>query len=100
MISGLDGNFYGTTANGGSATNGVVFKITVPPTLSPVLVFNHVLQGTVHGLARPLLQIQTAASLTASWSTLTNLVFTNGIGQFTDPATTSVPQKYYRAMVQ
>jgi uncharacterized repeat protein (TIGR03803 family) len=100
LISGVDGNFYGTTANGGGASNGVAFKIIVAPTLSPVFFSNQVLQGNVQGLARPLLQIQTAASVNASWSVLTNLVFTNGIAQFIDPSAANGPQRFYRAMVQ
>jgi uncharacterized repeat protein (TIGR03803 family) len=100
LISGADGNFYGTTANGGGASNGVAFKIIVAPSLNPVFFFNHLLQGNVQGLARPLLQIQTATSVNAFWSVLTNLVFTNGIAQFTDPAAANSPQKFYRAMVQ
>jgi len=98
---GSDGNFYGTTANGGgSGTNGAVVKLLVPPMLGPVSISNHAPQISIKGLARPSLQIQFTTNLTASWSVLTNLVFTNGAGQFTDPAATNVSQRFYRAAVQ
>jgi uncharacterized repeat protein (TIGR03803 family) len=96
---GIDGNFYGTTANGGG-TNGAVLKLVIPPILGQISLSNHVPRTTINGLARPLLQIQFTTNLTTSWSVLTNLVFTNGTGQFTDPTTASVPQKFYRAAVQ
>jgi len=99
--SGSDGNLYGTTSGGGgNGTNGAVVKLVVPPVLGPVSISNHAPQISIKGLARPLLQIQAATNLTASWSVLTNLVFTNGTGQFTDPAATNVPRKFYRAAVQ
>jgi hypothetical protein len=40
----------------------------------------------------------TLPGITASWSVLTNIVFTNALGQFIDPAA-NVPQKFYRAVV-
>ncbi len=96
---GSDGDFYGTTSGGGG-TNGAVVKLVVPPVLGPVSISNHAPQISIKGLARPSLQIQAATNLTASWSVLTNLVFTSGAGQFTDPAATNVPQRFYRAAVQ
>jgi uncharacterized repeat protein (TIGR03803 family) len=99
--SGSDGNLYGTTSGGGgSGTNGTVLKLLVPPVIGPISISNDVSQISVKGLARPSLQIQATTNLTTSWSVLTNLVFTNGTGQFTDPAATNVAQKFYRAAVQ
>lgn len=95
-----DGNFYGTTYSGGSSNLGTVFKLIVPPTLGSISYSNHTVQAILNGLARPSLQIEATTNLTTSWSVLTNLVFTNGTGQFTDPAAGSSPQKFYRAMVQ
>jgi uncharacterized repeat protein (TIGR03803 family) len=101
LTSGSDGNLYGTTSGGGgNGTNGTVLKLLVPPVIGPISVSNHVPQISVKGLARPALQIQATTNLTASWSVLTNLVFTNGIGQFTDSAATNAPRKFYRAVVQ
>ena len=97
---GSDGNFYGTTANGGANGNGAVLQLVVPPTLGPISFSNHAPQIAINGLARPSLLIQVATNLTASWSVLTNLVFTNGTGQVTDPAAASAPQRFYRAAVQ
>jgi uncharacterized repeat protein (TIGR03803 family) len=98
LIPGSDGNFYGTAANGGNGGNGTVFKIVVPPTLGAVSIFNHVFQATLNGLARPSLQIQTTTNLATAWLVLTNLVFTNGFGQFTDSTATNVPKRFYRTM--
>jgi len=98
---GSDGNFYGTTANGGGATtNGTVVKLIVPPVPGPVSFSNQIPQVAINGLARPSIQIQVATDLTASWSVLTNLVFTNGTGLAIDPAATNAPQRFYRAVVQ
>ena len=98
---GSDGNFYGTTASGGSSTtNGTVLKLVVPPLLGPVSFSSQMPKIVLKGLARPSLQIQVTTNLTSSWSMLTNLVFTNGIGQFTDPAAASASQRFYRAVVQ
>jgi uncharacterized repeat protein (TIGR03803 family) len=95
-----DGDFYGVTASSTNGGSGAVLKFVVPPSLSAVMLANRMLQGSVHGLVRPSLQIQTAAGLTGPWSTLTNLVFTNGAAQFADPAAVGVLQKFYRVMVQ
>jgi uncharacterized repeat protein (TIGR03803 family) len=97
---GIDGNFYGATANGGAATNGTVLKLIVPPMLGPVSFTSQTPQVAVNGLARPSIQIQVTTNLTASWSVLTNLVFTNGTGLVIDPAAANAPQRFYRAVVQ
>jgi uncharacterized repeat protein (TIGR03803 family) len=99
LTPGSDGNFYSTTASGGSG-NGTVLKLIVPPTLGVGPVSNQVFLGVLNGLVRPSLQIQATTNLTTGWSVLTNLVFTNGAGQFFDPATATIPQRFYRAMVQ
>jgi uncharacterized repeat protein (TIGR03803 family) len=44
LVQGSDGNFYGTTASGGSGT-GVVFKVTPTGALTVL----HPLNGTTHG---------------------------------------------------
>jgi uncharacterized repeat protein (TIGR03803 family) len=94
-----DGNFYGTTAYGGSGGEGVVMELVVPPNLRAVAYRNSTFQAALNGLARPLIQIQATPDLTAAWSVVTNLVFTNGIGQFIDPATAGLAHKFYRAVV-
>jgi uncharacterized repeat protein (TIGR03803 family) len=95
-----DGDFYGVTASSTNGGNGAVVKFVVPPSLSAVMLANRMFQGSVHGLARPSLQIQTAVGLTGPWTTLTNLVFTNGVAPFADPSAANVPQRFYRVMVQ
>jgi uncharacterized repeat protein (TIGR03803 family) len=93
-----DGNLYGAAAAGGVGGDGVITKLVVPPTLGAAWFSNNVCQAALNGLARPSVQIQATTNLTTSWSVLTNLVFTNGLGQFLDP-TANIPQKFYRALV-
>jgi uncharacterized repeat protein (TIGR03803 family) len=100
LTAGSDGNFYGVTAGGGSGGNGVVLKLVLPPTLNFQAVSNHWFQATLNGLARPSVQIQITTNWAASWSVLTNLVFTNGTGQFADPVAANVPRTFYRVMVK
>jgi uncharacterized repeat protein (TIGR03803 family) len=95
-----DGDFYGAAASSANNGNGAVLKFVVVPALSGAMLPNRSFQGSVYGLARPALQIQTASGLNLPWSTLTNLVFTNGAAQFIDPAVAAVPQRFYRVMVQ
>jgi uncharacterized repeat protein (TIGR03803 family) len=40
MALGNDGNFYGTTENGGSAGHGTVFKVMTNGTLTALVAFN------------------------------------------------------------
>ncbi len=108
LTVGNDGNFYGTTQYGG-ATNldwdpfygyGTVFKLTLPPTLSPLSFSNNLPIITVAGLARPSVQIQTTTNFTTAWIVLTNLVFANGNSQFVDVTATNSTKKFYRVMVR
>jgi uncharacterized repeat protein (TIGR03803 family) len=55
LIQGTDGNLYGTTASGGAALNGTVFKITTAGMLTTLYTFN----GTTDG-ATPTDLIQAA----------------------------------------
>ena len=40
LVLGSDGNFYGTTANGGSSDYGTVFKVTTNGVLTSLVSFN------------------------------------------------------------
>jgi uncharacterized repeat protein (TIGR03803 family) len=47
LLQGSDGNFYGTTANGGSAAAGTVFKLTTSGGVSTVAILHAFGNGTV-----------------------------------------------------
>jgi uncharacterized repeat protein (TIGR03803 family) len=108
LTVGNDGNFYGTTQYGGATNflyssfygNGTVFKLTLPPTLSPLSLSNNLPIITLAGLGRPSVQIQTTTNFTTPWIVLTNLVFTNGNSHFVDASATNSTKKFYRVMVQ
>jgi len=52
-VQGTDGNFYGTTYNGGTGGYGTVFKMTPVGTLTPLYSFDHTHGGQPHA---PLVQ--------------------------------------------
>ena len=83
-----------------------VMQATIQPNIAVVnvllgpvtLLSGGVLQVSMMGLAGQTYLIQASTDL-VNWTTLTTLTLTNGTGQFTDPATASYPQRFYRAVV-
>jgi uncharacterized repeat protein (TIGR03803 family) len=106
LVLGNDGNFYGTTGQGGASYNGqnvgvgTVFKLVVPPTINTFALSNSVPGASISGLARSSVQIQVTSNLLLPWTVLTNLSFSNGAGQFSDPAAPNFSMRFYRVMVQ
>jgi len=47
LVEGRDGNFYGTTENGGSRGDGVIFKITRQGALTPLYSFTNGVDGAI-----------------------------------------------------
>ena len=56
LISGIDGNLYGTTAQGGASGQGTVFKLTLGGKLSVLYSFNVSPCGNGQGWCAPLVQ--------------------------------------------
>lgn len=95
------GNYSVVATNvAGSAVSADALLSFVPPTPAQFQNFgqtNSVMQINLTGDAYWPYAIETSTDL-VHWSTLTNLVSTNGIFQFTD-STTNNPQLFYRARV-
>jgi uncharacterized repeat protein (TIGR03803 family) len=102
LVQGADGNFYGTTPNGGVYNDGTVFRLSLP--LPPVFksVVNNA--GTVtlvwSTVASQSYQLQYTTNLASpSWSNLGNaMMATNGV-MMTNSVGTD-PQRFYRIMLQ
>jgi uncharacterized repeat protein (TIGR03803 family) len=47
LVQGTDGNFYGTTSEGGSGSGGIVFKMTSTGTLTSLVQFNSTTGGSL-----------------------------------------------------
>jgi hypothetical protein len=72
----------------------------VPPTINAFALSNNVPEASISGLARPSVQIQATSNLLSAWTVLTNLSFSNGANQFSDPAASNFSTRFYRLMVQ
>ena len=89
LVQRSDGNFYGTTFNGGTHTNGTVFKLTVPlnPPPYPINQITGIQKsGTnivfkVVSIAGETYQLQFSSSMKpTNWSNITGAFVSNSIG--------------------
>ena len=103
LVQGTDGNFYGTTLNGGVYTKGTVFRLSLP--LAPAFKSIARSGGTVtlvwSSAASQTYQLQYTTNLAlGGWNNVGSaVVATNGSMTGSDPAATD-PQRFYRVMVQ
>jgi uncharacterized repeat protein (TIGR03803 family) len=103
LVQGTDGNFYGTTVNGGLYNKGTVFRLSLP--LAPV--FQSIIKtaGTVtltwSSVASQTYQLEYSTNLAqGNWNNVGGaVVATNGIMTGSDPGARD-PQRFYRVMVQ
>jgi uncharacterized repeat protein (TIGR03803 family) len=97
LMQGSDGNFYGTTYQGGTNNYGTIFRLTIVPELQSLTLTNGTLALTWRTEAGGIYQLQASASLTTpNWTNLGSPVTaTNGTTSFTDSAT-NAPQRFYR----
>lgn len=94
------GTFYSTAPIGGAYGSGTVFKLDLTPQLGAVVFSNSIPQVAITNFFGQSVDIQVATNLSGTWEVLTNMVLTNGIGQFSDSSSTNFPQRFYRALAQ
>ena len=103
LVQGTDGNFYGTTLNGGVFTKGTVFRLSLPlaPAFKSIARSGGTVTLTWSSAASQTYQLQYTTNLAlGSWNSVGSaVVATNGIMTGSDPAATD-PQRFYRVMVQ
>jgi uncharacterized repeat protein (TIGR03803 family) len=101
MIQGADGNFYGTTSEGGAYGEGMVFRLSVPlqPMFQSVVRTNGMISFTWNTVATNTYQLQYRTDLTqTNWSDLGNYTATNGTLSATDVIGTN-SQRFYRVVL-
>ena len=105
LVQGSDGNFYGTTSEGGVSDHGTVFKVSVslnPPAnqVSAIQFVDTNVVLTIPSVAGETYQLQFSDSLTAgSWSNVDGAAVTNSIGALmtlTNFGGALQPQRFYR----
>jgi uncharacterized repeat protein (TIGR03803 family) len=102
LVQGTDGNFYGTTYDGGTYNDGTVFRLSLP--LPPVFSSVANTAGTVtlvwSAVAGQSYQLEYTTNLAqASWNNLGGaMVATNGM-MMTNSVGTD-PQRFYRVVLQ
>ena len=103
LVQGSDGNFYGTTVNGGIFTKGTVFRLSLP--LAPVIQSLTKTGNTValvwSSAASQTYQLKYSTNLAQGpWNNVSSaVVATNGTMTGSDPSATD-PDRFYRVMVQ
>jgi uncharacterized repeat protein (TIGR03803 family) len=103
LVQGSDGNFYGTTAEGGTNDAGMVFKLTVSLNLpanriSAIQVAGANVLVTIPSVAGETYQLQDRASLTTgAWADVAGQVISiGGLLTVTNFGGFSQPQQFYR----
>jgi len=108
LVQGSDGNFYGTTEDGGTNDSGTVFKFSVPlnPPPWPINQITGIQKSgtntvlTIPSIAGETYQLEYRGSLTSgTWSNVPGVSVTNSIGALltlTNFAGANQPQGFYR----
>jgi uncharacterized repeat protein (TIGR03803 family) len=100
LVQGSDGNFYGTTANGGGGGAGTVFRLTVAPGFQAVTLTNGTLSLTWSTEAGGTYQLQYNSDLSSSnWASLGSAVTATGATLRATDSVTNRPQRFYRVML-
>jgi uncharacterized repeat protein (TIGR03803 family) len=108
LVQGSDGNFYGTTEDGGTNDSGTVFKFSVPlsPPPWPINQITGIQKSstnivlTIPSIEGETYQLEYRSSLTSgTWSNVPGVSVTNSIGSIltlTNFAGANQPQGFYR----
>jgi uncharacterized repeat protein (TIGR03803 family) len=108
LVQGSDGNFYGTTASGGTYGGGTVFKLSIPlsPPPYPINQITSVqiaatnIIFSIPSVAGETYQLQFTSDLTSgTWSNIPGVSVSNSIGStltLTNFAGANQPQGFYR----
>ncbi len=112
LVEGYDGNYYGTTYQGGTNDFGVVYKLAYPVPENPnePNITDSGNSGATNnfvfsfaGVAGETYQLQFANALPAAvWSNVPGVVISNAIGgplRFSNLVSTTVPQRFYRLQI-
>jgi uncharacterized repeat protein (TIGR03803 family) len=105
LTMGNDGNFYGTTSYGGSAGDGTVFRLLLPPVVRPTLTLQFSAgcpQLNLTGMLSNNFVVQYSTNLAGTnWINLLSLTNLSASPyQFLDPAGVEQPARFYRAFMQ
>jgi uncharacterized repeat protein (TIGR03803 family) len=104
LLQGSDGNFYGTTSEGGVGGVGVVFRISVnpgatnPPTqISGARVAGNQFGFNINGPAGAAVTVQASADLgSPAWVSVSTNTLVGGTATFTDPQPATQSRRFYR----
>jgi uncharacterized repeat protein (TIGR03803 family) len=95
-----DGNFYGTTSDGGTNGGGTVFRLTLGPTLQAVTLTNGILSLNWTTEAAGTYQLQYNFDLTSTnWINLGSALTATGTTLSTTDWATNSPQRFYRVVL-
>lgn len=104
LVQGPDGNFYGTTSQGGANGLGTIFRLSVPmPAVLAITLTNGAATLTWSAVVGQIYQLQYSDDLTrTNWSFLTKpSVATNGVMTATDfDDIASFAQRFYRVVLE
>ena len=100
LTFGPDNHLYGTGSSGGAGGNGTVFEFGLPPyaiTLAGSVGGGYTVLAGSYPNSTNRIWATTNLALPSSWQVIgTNITDANGMGQFLDTNTVTIPAKYYR----
>lgn len=103
LVQGPDGNFYGTTSQGGANGWGTIFRLSVPmpPVFKAITLMDGAATLTWSAVAGQAYQLQYSTSLAqASWNSFSKpVVALGGTMTKTDSDAASSPQRFYRVVL-
>ncbi|HUD47524.1 MAG TPA: choice-of-anchor tandem repeat GloVer-containing protein [Candidatus Baltobacteraceae bacterium] len=100
LVQGSDGNFYGTTSEGGTYGNGTVFRLTLVPEFQAVTLTKTTLNLTWSTEAGSRYQLQYTSDLSSSnWTNLNGPITATVATLNTTDSVTNAPQRFYRLVL-